>query len=722
MRRLTLPFAIAFALAACFDPASQQPSSVPGTDASVASTAVAAGPFEAPWTTPFGAIPFKSIQASHLPASLDKAMSDQLQAIAAITANAEPASIDNTMVPLERSFEPLRRVMSVYGVFISNLSNDEVRKIESEFAPKLAAHQNAVLLNAKLFERIKALDAQKDSLDAESARLVDQTLARMVRAGAALDETTRAQVAALTEQEAKLQTQFNQNLLKDTEAFVLELEETDLDGIPQGIRLSAGQTAADRGKPGKFVFTLQRPDYEAFMTYSTRRDLRERFFNAFIKRGNNGNEFDNNAIVRDLVKLRAERAELLGFANHAELTTFDSMAKTADAALQLMERVWAPALAQAKLDRDALQQLMNAEGIEGPLQGWDWRYYAERVRNERFALDPAVVAPYFGLDNMLQAAFAVSNRLFGVRFEERDDIEVYHEDVRAFEVFDAAGQHVGLFYFDPFARQGKRSGAWMANYRPQNNLDGDVRPQVVNNLNIAKPPAGKPALISVTEAITLFHELGHGLHGLLSNVKYPSLSGTAVPRDYVEFPAQFMEHYVLQPQVLREFAKHVETGEAMPDELIEKINQAETFNQGFATVEFLASALVDHRFHRLGAAEAANVDPQAFERDALTAIGALPEIPMRHRTSHFSHVFGGGYSAAYYAYMWSEVLDSDGFAAMEETGDIFHPEVAKRLKDWVYTRGNTIDWSEGYRGFRGKDPTVDALLRNRGLIDDSTGS
>lgn len=715
MRRLLLPIAIAFALAACTEPSGTPPAAAPSS-----ATAEVSSPFDTTWSTPFGAIPFDAINAQQLPGALDKGMADQLQAIAAITANAEAPSIENTMIPLERSFEPLRRVAAVYSVYISNLSNDEVRKIEAEYSPKLAAHQNAVLLDAKLFARIQALAAQKDAFDPESARLVDQTMSRMVRAGAALDEATRAKVAALTEREARLQTTFNQNLLKDTEAFVLELEEADLDGIPENLRLSAGQTAADRGKPGKFVFTLQRPDYEAFMSYSKRRDLRERFYRAFINRGNNGNANDNDAIVSELVKLRAERAELLGFANHAELVTADSMAKTADAALQLLERVWTPALAQAQRDRAELQAMMNADGVEGALQGWDWRYYAERIRNERFALDPAQVAPYFGLDNMLQASFAVSQRLFGVHFKERKDIPVYHPDIRVFEVLDAADKHVGLFYFDPFARQGKRSGAWMANYRPQNNLDGDVRPQVVNNLNVPKPPAGKPALISLTEATTLFHELGHGLHGLLSNVKYPSLSGTSVPRDYVEFPAQFMEHYVLQPTILREFARHVETGEVISDELIDKLIKAETFNQGFATVEFVASALVDHRFHRLGSAEAANIDPQAFEREALAALGAMPEIPMRHRTSHFSHVFGGGYSAAYYAYMWSEVLDSDGFAAMEETGNIFDPTVAQRLKDWVYTRGNTIDWSEGYRGFRGKDPSVDALLANRGLVDDAS--
>lgn len=719
MRRLLLPLTIAALLAACgsgSDPAATD--SKAQATPTAADPALASSPFERAWTTPHGAIPFDQIKASDLPAALDAGMAAQLQAIEAILSGIGAPTVDNTLLPLERSMEALRRVTAVYGVYTANLSNNDVRKIETEYSGKLAAHQNAVLLNRALFDRLRSL--QSPELDAESARLVEQTLKRMERAGAALDEQTRAQVAALTEREAKLMTQFNQNLLKDTEAFVLDLEEKDLDGLPAGVRAAAGQTAADRGKAGRFVFTLQRPDVEAFLTYSARRDLREQLYTAFIQRGNHGNAHDNNALIAELVQLRAERAALLGQPHHAALVTADSMAQTADAALQLMERVWTPAVEQAKKDRAELQALMTKDGVEGPLMGWDWRYYAERIRAERYALDPAEVAPYFSLDAMREAAFAVSGKLFGVRFAQRNDIPVYHPDVSVYEVFDADNQHLGLFYFDPFARQGKRSGAWMANYRPQNSLDGDVRPQVVNNLNVPKPPAGQPALISLTEATTLFHELGHGLHGLLSKVRYPSLSGTAVPRDYVEFPAQFMEHYVLQPQVLKAHAKHVQTGEVIPDALIERLREAEKFNQSFATVEFVASALVDHRFHRLSVEEAKGIDPQRFEAESMTALGALPEIPMRHRSSHFAHVFGGGYSAAYYAYLWSEVLDSDGFAAFSETGDIYNPEVAQRLKDWVYTRGNTLDWNEAYRNFRGADPKVEPLLRNRGLLSDES--
>lgn len=671
----------------------------------------------AEWSTRFGAIPFDKIQLDHLAPALDSAMAQQLAAVEVIVGSTEAPTVANTLEPLERSSAAMRRVSAVYSVFSGNLSSEAVRQLESTYAPRLAAHQNRILLDPRLYARIKALsaDASLQESNPEAARLAEQTLKRFVRAGAALDEAQRAEVAGLTEREAALMTQFNQNLLRDTEAFKLELDESDLAGLSESVRATAAQAGKDAGKPGKYLFGLQRPDFEAFVSQSQRRDLREQLYRAFINRGDNGDANDNKAIIAELVALRAQRAQLLGYASHAELITADSMAQTPQAALGLLERVWAPAVLQAKADAAVLQKMMDAEG-SGQLEGWDWRYYAEQVRRERYALDPAEVAPYFALDNMLLAAFAVSERLFGLRFAERTDIPVYHPDVRVFEVLDGLDGHVGLLYLDYFARSGKRSGAWMASYRPQNRLDGDVRPQVVNNLNIPKPPAGQPALISVTEATTLFHELGHALHGLLSDVKYPSLSGTAVPRDYVEFPAQFMEHYVLQPQMLKEFARHVHSDEPMPDALIEQLLNSRKFDQGFATVEFVASALVDQRFHALSPEQAKDLDAARFEREVMAELGALPQIPMRHRSPHFSHVFGGGYSAAYYAYMWSEVLDADGFAAFEETGDIFDPETAARLRDRVYTRGNTLDWMRAYTEFRGREPAVEPLLRGRGLL------
>jgi len=650
-------------------------------------------------------------------------MAQQLQAINQITGSPQPANFDNTIAAMERAATPMRRAGAVYSVYTGNLSNDAVRALESEYSAKMTAHQNKIALNAALFARVKSVHAAAATagLLPEQARLTEQVLRRMVRAGADLSESDRARIASLSEQESALMTKFNQNLLRDTEAFKLVLDEKDLSGLPSSVRAAAGQSGNDRSMPGKFVFTLQRPDYESFMAFSDRRDLREQYYLAFIGRGDNGNDFDNKAIIADLVRLRAERAEMLGFKNFAELATVDSMAKTPAAALDLLERVWRPALAQTRKDAAELQAQIDLSGGNFKLAGWDWRYYAEQVRQRKFALDPAEIAPFFNLEDMLAASFGVTEKLFGIRFSERKDLPVYHPDVRVFEVKDQADQHVGLLYIDYFARQGKRSGAWMSNWRPQQRLDGEVTAHVVNNLNVPKPPAGEPALISITEAQTLFHELGHGLHGLLSNVTYPSLSGTSVPRDYVEFPAQFMEHYVLQPQVLKTYAKHAETGAAMPDALIERMLKAQQFNQGFATVEFVASALVDQRFHALTAAQSKNLDAAKFERDAMQDLGALEQIPMRHRSPHFSHVFGGGYSAAYYAYLWSEVLDSDGFAAFLETGDIYDPATAKRLKQHVYSAGNSVDWMTGYKNFRGREPDVQALLKGRGLTSDGEG-
>jgi len=719
MRRTLLVIALStLLLGACAKEQATEPDS---STSQAASVAAPANPLlMESWDTPFAAIPFDQIKFKHLAPALEAGISQQRAAISAIADSAEPATFANTLEALERANSRFRSGSAVYGVFTSNLSNDDVRKLETEYSAKFSQLQTETLLNPKLFARVKAVaaDPATAALGAEPARLAEQVLDRFIRAGAALNDAERAQVAELTQRESALQTSFNQNLLRDTEAFKLALDEADLAGLPPSVRSGAAQAGTDSGQPGKYVFSLQRPSFEGFMTYSSRRDLREQLFNAFTNRGDNGNANDNNALIAELVKVRAERAKLLGFASHSHLVTAESMAKTPEAALGLLEKVWDAALVQTTADAKALQALIDQSGSKHPLEAWDWRYYAEQLRQQKFALDPAEVEPYFTLENMLNAAFSVSNRLFAINFVERKDIPVYHPDVRAFEVTDSAGKHIGLLYIDYFARQGKRSGAWMANYRPQQNFEGAVTPQVVNNLNVPKPKPGEPALVSMTETITLFHELGHGLHGLLSNVTYASLSGTSVPRDYVEFPAQFMEHYVMQPQVLKEFALHATTKEPISDELIERMRRADKFNRGFATIEFVASALVDQRFHALSPEQASQIDPDQFEREAMAELGALKQIPMRHRSPHFSHVFGGGYAAAYYAYMWSEVLDADGFAAFTETGDIFNPEMAKRLKDNVYSRGNTIDWTQGYVAFRGREPAVDSLLRNRGLLSD----
>ncbi|MEZ6014668.1 MAG: M3 family metallopeptidase [Planctomycetota bacterium] len=689
--------------------------------ADVASRERAESPFDGAWGAPFGAAPFDRIRLEQLPAALDRAMAEQRAAVNAITRDPEPPTLANTLEALERSGLALERVSGVFHIFTSNQSDDAVRALETEYSAKLSQHSTELLLDPALFARVQSVHARRDELGltGEARRLADVTYETFVRAGAALDPDARARVAALTQREAALETQFGQNVLKDTDAYVMILDEGDLDGLPEAIREGAAETARALGHEGRYAFTLQRPSVEDFLTYSARRDLRETLFYAFLARGANGNAHDNRALITELVALRAERARLLGYASHAAYITADSMARTPEAALDLLRRVWTPALAQARSERARLQALVDATDAPHPLEGWDWRYYAEKLRQAEYDLDPATLQPYMQLDNIRAAAFHVAERLFGITFTERNDVPVYHPEVRVFEVRALQGEHVALLYCDDYARTGKHSGAWMSSLRAQHRFDGHVTALVTNNLNLSKPPAGRPTTLSVTEARTLFHELGHALHGLLSDVRYPSLSGTAVARDYVEFMSQFMEHYVTQPAILDQFALHGETGEPMPAALRERFIAASRFNQGFATCEFLASALIDQMYHALTGDDALGVDAAEFEARALAELGALPEIPMRHKSAHFTHIFAGGYSAGYYSYMWSEVLDADGFAAFEEAGDIFDTATATRLKAHVYSRGNTLDWMTGYVAFRGRQPAVEPLLRNRGLLQAS---
>lgn len=723
MRRHTLAVALAMALAGgCSSPAPEgvAESKDASTQAEPTTSTAAANPLDAAYGGEFAAVPFDQLTPEHFPPAFDRVMREQLAAVRGIADSAEAPTVGNTLEALERSTRPLTRVGAAFGALAASMASEEIQAIQRDYAGKLAKHQSDILLDPALFQRVRTLheSAEELGLVGEQKRLAQRWLTRFERAGAALDDGTRAEVAALTQKEAELMTRFGQNVLKDTEAYVMVIEEADLDGLPQGVRDGAATTAAARGQPGKYAFTLQRPSVEDFLTHSTRRDLREQLYRAFNARGENGNAFDNTTLIAELVELRAKRAKLLGYPSHAAYVTADSMIGSPEAALALLKKVWKPALAQATREREALQALAREMGAEHPIEGWDWRFYAEKLRQQQYRLDPAELQPYLSLDNMMAAAFHVTERLFGLRFVERSDIPVYHPDVRVFAVSDAAGKHVGLFYADYFARPGKRSGAWMSSLRPQETLDGAVTAHVVNNLNLTKPADGQPATISITEAETLFHELGHGLHGLLSQVTYPTLSGTLVPRDYVEFPAQFLEHYVLQPEVLNQFALHAETRQPMPADLQQRFIAASKFNQGFATVEFLASALVDQMYHALTPEQAAGIDPKAFERDALAQLGALPQIPMRHRSAHFSHIFAGGYSAGYYAYLWSEVLDSDGFAAFRETGNIFDPAAAARLREFVYSKGDTLDWNEAYRAFRGKDASTAPLLQQRGLASD----
>ena len=667
------------------------------------------------WDTPHGVPPFDRIAPAHFGPAIEAACAENLAEIAAIRDNPALADFENTIAALERAGATLDRVTGVFYNLTGAHTNEALQAVEREMSPVLARHFSAIYLDAALFRRVEAVQAREAELglDAEQARVLDNYHRAFRRQGAGLPEAERARLAEISERLASLGTQFGQNVLADEQSFVLPLAEDDLAGLPDFLRAAARQAAKERGLDGQ-VLTLARSQIEPFLQYSTRRDLRERAFAAWIRRGENGGETDNRAIVAETVKLRAERARLLGFPSYAHFRLDNTMAKTPEAAQGLLRAVWAPARELALAEQANLQEMAARDAADIRIGPHDWRHYAERVRKERFDFDAAALKPYLQLDRMIEAAFDCATRLFGLTFEERRDVPRYHPDVRAWEVRDGAGAMIGLFLGDYFARPSKRSGAWMSGFRRQRKLDGVVRPIIVNVMNFAEGSDGHPALLSFDDARTLFHEFGHALHGLLSDVTYPSIAGTSVPRDFVEFPSQLYEHWLDEVSVLERFARHYETGEPMPAALIARLHAARKFNQGFATVEYVSSALVDLDFHLLPSAD--NLDVDAFEAASLEAIEMPAAITMRHRTPHFTHVFSGeGYASSYYSYMWSEVLDADGFAAFTETGDAFDPQTAKRLKDYVYSAGDLRDPDEAYRLFRGRLASPQALLEQRGL-------
>lgn len=671
-------------------------------------------PFFRPWTTPFGIAPFSEITIDDYRPAFERALAEHRAEIEAIATNPDAPTFANTIEALEAAGHALDRLTGVFFNLAASDATEAIQAIQREMAPVLAQHANAISLDPRLYARVKAVHDRADKLNltVEQERVLDYTWKGFVRAGAELNEAGKARMRAITERLAMLGTTFGQNILKDESGWTLELQATDLGGLPDFLVSALAQAARDRGLQGH-VMTLARSMVEPFLTLSPRRDLREKVFRAWVKRGEMGGETDNTAIVAETVRLRAERAQLLGYPTFAAFKLDNSMARTPDQVRALLARVWPKAVERAREERAELEAIAREEGMNGRIEPWDWRYYAEKVRQRRYAIDEAALKPYFQLDRMIEAAFDVASRLFGISFRRRHDVPVYHPDVRVWEV-SRDGEHVGLFLGDYFARPTKRSGAWMSAFRSQEKLSGNVRPIIVNVTNFAKPAEGQPALLSFEDARTLFHEFGHALHGLLSDVTYPLVAGTSVPRDFVEFPSQLYEHWLERPEVLQRFAVHAETGEPMPRELIDRVLAARTFNQGFATVEYVSSALVDMAFHSLETV--GDLDPVAFEAYELTRIGMPEGMAMRHRTPHFAHVFSGdGYAAGYYSYMWSEVLDADGFAAFEEAGDPFDPGLAQRLRMYVYSAGNSRDPMEAYVAFRGREPDPQALLVKRGL-------
>ncbi|MGX9391371.1 M3 family metallopeptidase [Nitrobacteraceae bacterium UC4446_H13] len=670
------------------------------------------------WLTPHETPPFDVIRPEHFLPAFEQAFADHAAEIAAITHDPATPDFANTVVALERAGRLLSRVSAVFYDLVSAHSSPELLAIDSEVSLRQARHWNPILMNAVLFGRIALLYQRRADLNLtpEQTRLLERTYTRFHRAGAGLDDAAKTRMAAINERLAQLGTTFSHHLLGDEQAWFLELGEADRDGLPESFIAAAEAAAAERDLPGKAVVTLSRSSVEPFLKESSRRDLREKVFKAFAARGDNGNDNDNNAAIVEILALREESAKLLGYPTYAAYRLEDSMARTPQAVRDLLERVWRPALAHTLADRDALQELVAEEGGNFALAPWDWRYYAEKLRQRRADFDDAAIKPYLALENMIAAAFDCATRLFGITFSERKDIPVWHPDVRVWEVKDAAGKHKALFYGDYFARPSKRSGAWMTSLRDQQTLDGEVAPLIINVMNFSKGAEGQPALLSPDDARTLFHEFGHALHGMLSNVTYPSLSGTSVFTDFVELPSQLYEHWQEQPQVLRQFARHYQTGEPLPDDLLQRFLAARKFGQGFATVEFVSSALLDLEFHSQPAE--ASRDVRAFEQRELEKIGMPAEIVLRHRPTQFGHIFSGDhYASGYYSYMWSEVMDADAFGAFEEAGDIFDPAVAKRLHDDIYSSGGSREPDEAYIAFRGRKPEPDALLRGRGLLD-----
>jgi peptidyl-dipeptidase Dcp len=688
-----------------------------GAAATAPPAEAAVNPLLAPWSGPYGGVPpFDLAKVELFQPALEAAMAEQLAEIARIAENPEPATFANTIAALEGAGRALDRVNTIFEIHAGTLSTPEVQAVEREMAPKLAAFSDQITQNEKLFARIAAVYEKRESsgLTAEQQRLVWLDYTNFVRAGAKLDAAAKKRLSEINQRLATLFTAFSQNVLADETDYVLVLDqEADLAGLPPSLVAAASAAAESRGHKGKWAVLNTRSSMEPFLTYSDRRDLREKVWRTYYSRGDNGDQHDNNKIITEVLMLRGERAKLIGYANHATRRLENSMAKTPERTLELMEAVWKPAVARVHEEVADMQKLA---GSALTIEPWDYRYYAEKVRKERYDLDENEVKPYLQLDKLREGMFWVAGELLDLHFTPVADVPVYHPDVKVWKVTNGASELVGLWYFDPYARPGKRSGAWMNAYRNQERFEREVKTIVSNNSNFVKGKAGEPVLVSWTDAETLFHEFGHALHGLSSNVTYPSLAGTSVARDYVEFPSQLLEHWLSTPEVLDRFALHVETGKPMPRELVAKIERASTFNQGFATVEFLASALIDMKLHLAAGGGGVAIDPDKFERETLSALGMPKELVMRHRTPQFSHVFSSdGYSAGYYSYLWADTLTADAWDAFTEGGGAYDKAVAKRLHDHVFSVGNTVDPADAYRAFRGKDPGIDALMRDRGF-------
>ncbi len=685
----------------------------------VCGSAMAKGgnPFLGKYTTPFGIPPFEQIKVEHYKPAFVKGMEEHKKEIDAIVNNKKPATFENTIAALDRCGELLNKVASVFYGQNSACTSDEMQAVSREISPLLSQHSDDITMNAALFKRVKYVyDHQsEEKLDKEQKKLLEETYKSFVRSGANLSADKQEQLRKLNQEISMLQLTFGQNMLAETNAFQLVIDnKDDLAGLPQNLIASAAEVAKERGMDGKWVFTLHNPSVMPFLQYSDRRELRERMYKGYISRGCQGGKNDSREVVKKLVKARLEKARLMGYEDYASMALDNRMAKTPEAVYELLDQVWKPALAKAKEELADIQEEMKKDGRDFTAEGWDWRYYADRAKRAKYAFDENELRPYLKLENVRDGLFYCANKLYGITLTQIKNVPLPHPEAQAFEVKDAKGKHIAILFMDFFPRASKRGGAWCGTYRDQTYEKGKkITPVVTIVCNFTKPAAGEPALLTADEASTMFHEFGHALHQFFQDVHYQGISN--VPRDFVELPSQINEHWCFAPEVLKVYAKHYKTGEIMPQSLVEKMERSQKYGQGFATVEYVAASLLDMDWHVLKSVPD-DLDVEDFERQTLVKRGLLSQIPPRYRTTYFNHTMGGGYTAGYYSYMWAEVLEADGFEAFKETGDIFNQDVANRFRKYVLTPGGINDAMDMYVNFRGKKPDTKPLLRNRGLL------
>ncbi|MCC5937597.1 MAG: M3 family metallopeptidase [Lunatimonas sp.] len=706
MKKLLIASAVAASLSVACNPENEKKSAM--------------NPFFESYDTPFGVPPFDRIEPAHFAPALREGIKQQEAEVAAIVNNTEAPTFANTIEALEYSGELLTKVSRVFYNINSANTNDEIQGIAREMAPELSKHSDNISLNQALFQRVQTIWEAREKLELspEQQKLLEKTYKSFVRSGANVAEENKDRLREINSRLSTLTLQFGQNLLAETNAFQLVIEhEAELAGLPNELIAAAADDAKAAGKEGQWVFTLHNPSIMPFLQYADSRNLRKQIWEAYKNRSDQGNENDNKVILVEIANLRLEKARMLGYETHADYALEETMAKNPDNVYKLLNQLWTPALAKAKVERDEMQAMIEVGGKDFSVQPWDWRYYEEKLRKQKFDLDEQEVKPYFALDKVQEGVFLVVKKLFGLTFEYRPEVPVYHPDAKAYEVKEADGTHVGILYMDFHPRASKRGGAWMTSYRSQKTVDGErMQPIISIVCNFSRPAGDAPALLTFDEVTTFFHEFGHALHGLLSNVQYSSLAGTSVPRDFVELPSQVMENWATEPEVIRQYAFHYQTGEVIPDALIEKLTSSGTFGQGFGTTEYLAASLLDLDYHTRK--EPIKEDATTFEEQSVENMGLISEIIPRYRSTYFQHIFSGGYSAGYYSYIWSGVLDTDAFQAFKET-ELFNPDKALAFRKEILERGGTDDPMEMYVRFRGAEPKIDALLKKRGLDEAS---